>query len=426
MLSEEENVIVVTQPIGAMRFPKKKVEKVFQSVQEVYKYKLERLAENDFDERLKLARWCLLQNMEAEAREQLNAILELNPKHLEAKAMLVSLDQTQVRLAMRKRDPGVQQTAAEQVRPPVEDKPGALDASVINGAKRGMGISDLPVIFDLPPSQAVKRSDEFARYVHEVLQKYCARCHNDRYEGDFQLVQIKNKHDRTKEALRANLDATLRLIDRDNPARSELLASSLRPHGRGPNTRPIFQGSNDKAYQILAAWVNSLQGKKPVDNKVAAARMASPGQDGGEAFATQRSRISREASQSSGSLPAPTGELPLDVTVIPPVRFEPGKGAAVEGRTDPDEFPVPFAISGKKPKLANSSEADRRPDRKAKSPSPAPRDRAGSLPPLPSGDDPASADPKDSPGGGVATKPSKLKLDPAILQRALQLKNQNR
>ena len=143
--------------------------------------------------------------------------------------MLASLDQAQVRLANRSRDPDVQQTGAEMVRAPAE-RPNALDTAVIYGARRGMKISDLPIVFDLPPSLAVKRTEEFARYVHPVLQVYCARCHNESYDGDFRLVQFKTKLDRTKDAaLRANLDATLKLIDRENPPRSELLASSLQP-----------------------------------------------------------------------------------------------------------------------------------------------------------------------------------------------------
>ena len=276
VLSEEDGMIIVTQPIGAMRFPKKRIERVFPSMQEVYRYKLEQLPEDDFQERIKLARWCLEQKMEPEARQQLEAILERNPKHVQAKAMLVSLDQADVRMSNRMRDPGVRQTAGEQVQPVAGDRPGTLDASVISGAQRGMRISGLPVIFDLPPAQAVKRAEEFNRYVHPVLQTYCARCHNERYDGTFQLVQIKSRIDRTPEALRANLDATLRLIDRENPTRSELLSSSLRPHGRGPNTRPIFQGSNDKAYQILATWAKNLQ-STPVAEGVVPAKFAAPG-----------------------------------------------------------------------------------------------------------------------------------------------------
>lgn len=429
VLSEEDNVLIVTQPIGAMRFPKKKVEKVFGSIREVYEYKLERLPEDDFDERLKLARWCLRQYMEPEARSHLQAILDRDPKHSEAKAMMVSLDQTQARLAMRNRDPEVHRSAAEKVQPPDADRPGSLDASVIYGAKRGLGISDLPVVFDLPPAQAVKRADQFTRYVHPVLQTYCARCHNERYDGEFQLVQVKNKRDRTRETLRANLDATLKLVDPEDPRQSKLLSSSLLPHGRGANPRPIFQGSNDKAYQILAAWVNSLQSRKTADGKVTPAGMAIAGQDGGEPFAVQRSRISRAATDPAGTLPPATSQLPVDVTVIPPMRYDPAKGLAAEGPSNPDEFPVPFAVSGKKPKLDAPVGTDHRPDAKTKvTPGAAVRGSVGDLPPLPpgQGDDPANGGRKESAPTGTAKKESKIKFDPAILQRALQLRNQNR
>ena len=149
-----------------------------------------------------------------------------------------------------------------------------------------MGIPDYPVIYDLPRAIAVKRFDEFGRYVHPVLQNFCVRCHNDGYEGSFQLISFKSKLDRTPAALLSNLDATLKLVDRENPAHSVLLSSSLRPHGNGPNPRPIFKGSNDAGYQILASWINRLQSKK-TDGAVAAS-MRSAKADSGETFASQR------------------------------------------------------------------------------------------------------------------------------------------
>ena len=103
----------------------------------MYKYKLERLAENDFDERLKLARWCLGQDMEAEAREQLTAILELDPKISKPRRCWIRstrrrCDWRCASFATR----GVQQTAAEQLSARRwKTGPAPVDASVIYGAK---------------------------------------------------------------------------------------------------------------------------------------------------------------------------------------------------------------------------------------------------------------------------------------------------
>ena len=267
VLSQEDTMIVVTTPIGTMKFPQKRVEKVFASIRDVHAYKLDQLPENDWDERIKLAKWCLEQKMEPEARQQLEAILDRSPQHKEAKAMLESLDQAQARLAMRGRDPAVRQTAGEEVKRVPGDRPGVLDASVFSGAFRGMGISDYPVIFDLPQALAVKRFDEFGRYVHPVLQTYCARCHDVRYDGSFQLISFKNKGDRTAAALRANLDATLRLIDRENPAHSELLSSALRPHGAG---RTLGRYSKAPTTGPTRSWrpgsIDSRGGSRPTES----------------------------------------------------------------------------------------------------------------------------------------------------------------
>ena len=353
VLTEEDGVLIVQQRVGTMKFPKKRVEKIFDSIEQVYRYKLEQLPENDFSERINLARWCLGQKMEPEARHQLEAILLSNPKHSQARSMLDSLNQAQTRQANRMRDPDVRQTGGEQIvqAPTPTDRPGTLDASVISGARRGMGITDLPVIFDLPPAQAVKRADEFARYVHPVLQTYCARCHNERYDGTFQLIQMKTKQDRTRDTLRANLDATIKLVDRDYPRRSELLASCLRPHGRGPNTRPIFQGSNDRAYQILATWVNKLHAPTTPPPtpwyrpnlqphpRVPMTRTPSP--------ASEAASFPRLDSSAMKTKPFPTG--PVTVKELPPVRVIPGQGMVPDSSADPSEFPAPFAVSGQRP-----------------------------------------------------------------------------
>jgi hypothetical protein len=447
VVAEEESMVVVTQPVGSMKFPKKRVERVFDSMQEVYAYKLEQLPENDFDERIKLARWCLAQKLEPEARKQLEAVLQSSPKHVQAKAMLDSLDQSLARAAARGRDPAVQQTGGEAVQPAAGDRPGALDASVISGARRGMGVSDLPVVFDLPRSQAAKRADEFSRYVHPVLQNYCARCHNERYDGPFQLVQYKSRSDRTPAALRANLDASLKLVDRENPARSDLLSSALRPHGRGPNPRPIFKGSNDAAYQILATWVNKLQSAKTAEGVVPAGFIP-PASDQNESFASQRGRISNDSENVAATRRFVTG--PVENKTLPPMRAVPGHREPVpETAVDPNDFPVPFAVGGGRPKAESSSQNPRSRGRSvadaARSPENKPAGGVPSAAPAKAtsgagtvvtatseADVEAAVDPESDQGRAKASdatkkKPKKtLNLDPTLLQRALQLRNQNR
>ena len=195
--------------------------------------------------------------------------------------------QAATRLAHRERDPDVRQTKAEDNERRKSRKPSTRPS--LRNAQRGLGINDLPVIFDLPLPLAIKRTEEFTRYVHPLLQAYCAKCHDGQYEGEFQLVPIKTRADRTPNALRANLDATLRLVDPKNLSHSVLLSSTLRPHGHGAKPRPIFPGSNDKAYKVLAEWVNHLAAPKESDD--AARGDASRVQDkSDEVFAVDRNR----------------------------------------------------------------------------------------------------------------------------------------
>lgn len=406
-VSEEDEMIILTQPAGVMRFPARKVVRAFSSIQEIHQYKLDRVPEEDMDEQLKLAQWCMSQGLVAEANEHLKCILKIDPKHGRAKAMTASIRMTETRMANARRDADVQQTGAEVVEPAGMGRPATLAREVVRGAQRGMGVNSLPIIFDLPPGAALKRADEFKNYVHPVVQAYCVKCHNDRYEGEFHLIPFKTRVERTPETLRANLDAVLRLVDREVPGRSELLASSLRPHGTGPNTRPIFQGSNDKAYQILAAWVNNLRVKPaPAAGSADAAPAATDGP--AEGFAVDRVRINQGSVNVEPVAGGPTVGSPFQMPapeVIPPTRYVPGQGFVADAADDPGEFPIPFAVSGVKPKL------------------PAAQGEPAAPVARPPADPAAAVEPGDE-APAAAKKPAKpLKLDPALLQRALQLKN---
>ena len=376
--------------------------------------------EHNSEERMKLAHWCLNQQMIPEAREQLTKVVALNPKNQQAHAMLISIDQTAAVAAMRRRDPEVRQTRGERV---ADDRPATLDSALIRGAQSALGISGLPVIFDLPKPLAVTRATEFAKYVHPLLQARCTRCHNENYDGKFQLVQYKTRADQTADALRANLDATLRLIDPNNLSRSELLSSTLRPHGRGPIKRPVFPGSNDRAYQVLESWVSQLRPPRPAGERPV---LGQPGADNDqpEVFAAQRERISREHPEPRvQETPRPT-----------PIR---GSLAEDQVQASPQEFPLPFVISGSKPAIPPSGTSKRLADGPAAQP--ASGERSGTQPParltaagaaINTDKAAATSDPKMPPEetpareqttAKSASKP--LKLDPTLLRKVLQGRN---
>jgi len=423
VISDDKVQYKVVQRVGVMKFPKKRVEGVFASVREIYRYKLVQLPERDSDERMKLAHWCLNHQMIPEAKEQLTQVVALNPNNQQAQSMLVSIDQAATIAEMRRRDPEVRQTRAERL---VDERPAALEPTVIGRAQSALRISGSPVIFDLPKPLAITRFTEFAKYVHPLLQAYCAKCHNESHDGAFQLVQCKTRADQTPDALRANLDATLRLVDPENLSRSDLLSSTLRPHGRGPNQRPIFPGSNDRAYQVLESWVSRLRIPKPTGNPALLGRTQADNMQS-EVFAAQRERISQE--QLDARMQEAPAAAPNRASV--PVAGDPSQAR-------PEEFPLPFVISGTKPALAPSgmqpTGAERSPLRSVTDTlDPGRRRPQASTATVTQGTGKlaALADPKVPANQAAGTsddstpkKPTKpLKLDPTLLQKVLQSRN---
>jgi hypothetical protein len=433
-VTDEDKEFVVVQRAGPMRFPKQRVAGAFDSMQEAYQYHIQQLPDRDCEERMKLAQWCLNMKLHAEAKEQLEKVLELNSKHPQARSMMFTMEQAAAMAAQRRRDPEVKQTGAEETE---ANHPGALDSAVIQKAQRQLNISGLPVIFDLPTPLAIRRTQEFTAAVHPLLQVYCARCHDGNSGREFQLVPMKNRADRTQDALRANLDATLRLIDQENPAKSELLTASLRPHGNGGRKRAIFPGSNDKAYQVLSAWAQSL--RHPQDVKDAARAQAARNMpENGETFAAARPRVGGDGLEDGlPELPAarrpPVAVTPPASRIPPPSRFVPAGAAGpdVQNQGAPDDFPLPFAVTGKKPNLAL-------PDAESGPASKSSRTNSSALPAAPAragvtkpGSPADAIKTGDQAKAGVSTDTAKKKrkpvtIDPALLERALQNRNADR
>ncbi|MCA1686410.1 MAG: hypothetical protein LC745_10635, partial [Planctomycetia bacterium] len=311
----------------------------------------------------------------------------------------------------------------------VDNRPAEINAAVIARARRDLGVSGLPVIFDLPPAVAVKRAEQFARDVHPVLQAACVKCHNEQHSGTFQLVEVKLRRGPSGEVLRANLDATLRLVDPENPARSELLSSALVPHGNRPSPRPIFRGSNDPRYQILAAWVNSLRVNRPAEAVVPTRYAPTKEAAGGEGFAVERA--AGQGAAPGVTTTAVTNQPRLvpgldRKEVLEPSRYVPGQGMVAERNAPPaGEFPVPYMLGGPRP----------RPNNGVANPSPLPPPAAPSVPSTPIPTEPlptrteSSTEPAPAPAEAPAAtaRPKKpLKIDADLLQKAILNRNSGR
>jgi len=430
----DETGYSVVQNGGVLRFRKELVEGAFGSIREVYRFKAERVPARDPDERLKLARWCLSHRLNAEAKAQLLAVLELSPGNIEIKNMVANIDNAAARTALH--DEALVRT---RLAPASDGRPGELDPAIFRAdrAPVGAAATGLPTIFDLPTPMAVKRADEFTKNVHGILQQACARCHNENYQGAFQLIEVKSRHGLTPNVVRANLEATLRVVDPDSPARSELLTRALVPHG--PHKRPIFRGATDPNYQRVAAWVNRL-GRSSAAPSSASGRFG-PEEPAPSSAVAEVDSVGFAAGRAHpASAPAPIAPdpsfdgrpqppaAPNPVVPRPPGQFIAGSGSGMQPYAPPDtDFTVPYMMGGPRPKpAATPGQAQ------TQAQTPATATAGVELPPLPapgpSAPPTAAASPAATaaptaapPTAGAAPKPARqpIKIDPALLERAL-------
>lgn len=330
---------------GQVPYPKSSVKRAGHSIEELYKYQVMALPPGDPDERMKLVRWCLTEHLPEQARKQLADVLKLCPDDAQALRMAQNLD---AHSENANRDLDVRQTSGEM---PGDDAPATLDPGVVKNLRKKFG-NALPEIFDLPPAVAVTRASEFAQYVQPVLQQNCASCHNEKYTGDFQLVVARGRRDQQNpDIARANLDAVLRLVNPDDPSRSELLSAGLVPHGAKSNA--IFRGANDPPYKILATWVRRVRPAAPASASAGKNRTAM------NEGVTQAGYIPPEATDGfgtdrtgrAGSNSAATGFSSDKPTPYTP----PGASKVVNEYTESadfsrgaaKDFPVPTWVDGK-------------------------------------------------------------------------------
>jgi hypothetical protein len=334
--------------IGVKQFTRRNVAGVFGSMREAYEYQVKRLPKNDPDEHMKLALWCLQQNLKDQAKEQLVKVVDLSDSG-RAKAMLFQLEAK----AGSAVDSDVVRARADVQDNPANSlsEPRPLNQTVLEQLRNQQAPGGPPRILDLPVPLAVKRYQEFSRYVHGPLQNHCARCHdveNPNYNGRFRLVRTRTSRDAQNDlVLRANLEATLELVDPDNLPHSPLLSAAAMTHP--PDGKPVLGGPTHPAYRTFLTWVTSLRDPSSPNNVASQppAVSAAPGNDRdpnvalSEGFATGRGQRNSAPGFGPGSTPdSGAGEY---VSGTPRIKQQfVGKGSAsAPGVPGDAEFPDP-------------------------------------------------------------------------------------
>ena len=194
------------------------------------------------NDRVKLARWCHLHRLTAEALEQAKIALDLNPEHGDAKQIVTMLERA---MKEPQAKPVVRAVAPTPQRVP-------------------------------EPAPAVDVNAEtliaFTSKVQPILMNTCASCHAGDTGGKFKLERIgESGH---KLASQRNLAAVLDYIDVERPTISPLLVKALAPHGR--EAMAPIKDRSAKPFQAMQQWIVEAIRKNPQLKEYQAAKKPAP------------------------------------------------------------------------------------------------------------------------------------------------------
>jgi hypothetical protein len=205
---------------GDTWLPAAKVRQLCADLEDALAYQHRQANLNDPDERLRLARWCLLHELRAQALAEVTAALELRPNHAES-------------LRLKR---GLERSLASEPAPPPRPKEEPAEAGAI---------ANLPYN---PDALSL-----FVTRVQPILMNTCATCHAAGKGGSFKLTRC---HDQglpaNRRATQQNLMATLAQLNMERPAQSPLLNYALTMHGNAE--QPPLKGRQTAAFRLLEDW----------------------------------------------------------------------------------------------------------------------------------------------------------------------------
>ncbi len=194
---------------------------------DLYEMKRKRVNLSDPDERLKLARWCIGNQLRPLALAEAQAALAMRPNHAETKQLVALLERT-----INTKTPA-----------PAEPAPKAE-----------------------PPKQAVPvdlstdAAALFATRIQPILMNACVHCHSTHKPSKFQLHQV---HDGSRNTSMRNLATVLAQINPELPGISPLLLKAASAHDPNSNAAPLRGGRQSVPYRLLENWVEVTMTNHP-------------------------------------------------------------------------------------------------------------------------------------------------------------------
>lgn len=207
---------------GDLILPNKRVLALVSDRKAAFSFVADRANLRDADERLRLARWCAVNEMLTEAMAQAKAAIRMRPGFAAAERLVASLELA-ANSPTSKNEPAVVQAKAET---PTRET-----------------VAEVPVVDYNSESFPL-----FVSKVNAILTNACAVCHARNDVKVFKLTRLGGRSGATK-----NMLAALPHVNPKDPGASVILTKAVTPHGGG--TEATFKTRTHPAYQTLETWV---------------------------------------------------------------------------------------------------------------------------------------------------------------------------
>ncbi len=212
---------------GSVILPFEQVHLTAESLVNAYEIMRDATLQPSTDQHLKLAEWCINNDLLEQARVEITWALQLEPLRTEARLLLAQLDAKSNLPVVKHPKPAM---SADGFRLPDE----RTDSGIFKEAHQ-----------------------EFIRKVQPILVNKCgnAGCHGSAATNNFLISNARRTAQGTI-ASDQNLEAVLSFIDPNSPDSSPLL---LKPSEQTPHHKKQFLGAAGRLqYQTLSQWVNDV------------------------------------------------------------------------------------------------------------------------------------------------------------------------
>jgi hypothetical protein len=222
---------IVSRSGGQMQVAKSRVILACRTLEEAYAYRRAQIIESKPGPHLALADWCLRYGLLKDCEQELEAVRRL--------------DSDQPRLALLER-------RLEKMRSQPTTKPIPATLPKMPTKTTSESATKSSATIDLP-NGVVER---FTRKVQPILVNNCttSACHQPGGRQSFQLDRAILRGEANRRSTMHNLEATLALVDRDNPEQSPLLVIGRKKHGGMAG--PIFGTRQEQAFKHVTEWVS--------------------------------------------------------------------------------------------------------------------------------------------------------------------------